>query len=129
MTFRYSLVRTWLNLAVALAMAFFMYDGLQPQWWGWLLFSPLFVYLSYESLRKALYAFTIEGDLITVHGFRSSQYPVSGIKSVNVWDAKGGRIAVVAFADGRRFNFPSTLARFDELVRLLRTRANLTEPG
>ena len=79
MTFRYSFVRTWLNLAVALLMA--------------------------------------------------AQYPVSGITALNVWSAKGGRIAVVACADGRRFSFPSGLKGFDELVRLLRTRANLPEPA
>ncbi len=128
MTFRYSFMQTWLNLAIALGMAFFMYDGLHPQWWGWLLFSPLFFYMLYESVRKAMYSLTVEGDLVNVRGVKPSQYSVSGIKAVNVWNAKGRRIAVVACSDGRRFNFPSSLARFDELVRLLRTGANLPEP-
>ncbi|HEY5994908.1 MAG TPA: hypothetical protein VIU46_09965 [Gallionellaceae bacterium] len=119
---------TWLNLAIALAMAFFMYDGLHPEWWGWLLFSPMFIYMAYETVRKAMYSLTVEGDLITVRVFKSLQYPVSGISAVNVWTAKGRRIAVIAFADGRRFNFPSMLKDFDELVRLLRTKANLPEP-
>jgi hypothetical protein len=93
------------------------------------MFSPLFAYLAYESVRKATYALTIEGDLIAVRGFKPAQYPASGITAVNVWDAKGRRIAVVAFADGRRFNFPSSLNGFDELVRVLRTKANLPEPS
>lgn len=129
MTFRYSFVRTWLNLAVAMVMAFFMYDGLHPEWWGWLLFSPLFIYMVYETARKAMYSLTVDGDFITVRGTKPAQYPATGITAVNVWNAKGGRIAVVACSDGRRFNFPSGLQGFDELVRLLRTRANLPEPA
>lgn len=129
MSFRYSFLRTWLNLFIALAMAIFMYDGLHPEWWGWALISPLFAYLIYESARKAMYAFIIEGDVITVRGFKPASYPASGITAVNVWNAKGGRVAVVAFADGRRFNFPSALSGFDELVRVLRTKANLPEPA
>lgn len=128
MSFRYSFMWSWLNLAVALAAAFLVYDGLSPEWWGWLLFSPLFIYMAYESVRKALYSLTVEGDLITVRGFKPAQYPVSGITAVNVWNAKGGRIAVVACSDGRRFNFPSSLEGFDELVRQLRSKANLPEP-
>lgn len=129
MTFRYSFMRTWLNLAIALVMAFFVYDGLHPEWWGWLLFSPLFIYMAYETARKAMYSVAIDGDLLTVRGFKPAQYPVSAITAVNVWNAKGGRIAVVASADGRRFNFPSGLQGFDDLVRLLRAKANLPEPN
>lgn len=120
---------TWLNLVVALVAAFLVYDGLRPEWWGWLLFSPLFMYMAYESLRKATYSLTIEGDLITIRGFKPGQYSASGISAVNVWTAKGGRVAVVACSDGRRFNFPSRLEGFDELVRQLRSKANLPEPG
>lgn len=128
MTFRYSFMWAWLNFAIALVAAVLVYDGLRPKWWGWLLFSPLFIFMAYESARKVMYSLTIEGDLVTVRGFKPAQYSVSGITAVNVWNAKGGRIAVVACADGRRFNFPSSLDGFEELVRQLRIGANLPEP-
>src|SRR5512146_963949 len=125
MTFRYSSKWIYIELVVALAMTLALYVRLQPEWWGWLLFSPLFLYLVYESVRKFRYSLTVDGDLITVGSFKSSQYTVSKTTAVKVWDAKGGRIAVVSFADGRRFHFSSGLEGFDDLVKLLRTKADL----
>ncbi len=125
MTFRYAIKWAYIELVVALAMTLALYVGLEPEWWGWLMFSPLFIALVYEGVRKVKYSLTVDGDLITVGSFKSAQYSVSKITAVNVWDAKGGRIAVVDFDGGSRFNFPSTLERFDELVGLLKTKANL----
>ena len=125
MTFRYSIKWIYIDLVVALAMTLALYILVQPEWWGWLLFSPLFLYLVFESVRKFRYSLTVDGDRITVGSFKSTQYPVSEATAVNVWDAKGGRMAVVTFADGSRFHFSSRLEGFDDLVRLLRTEANL----
>jgi len=128
MTFRYASKWAYIELVVALAMTVTAYVGLQPEWWGWALFSPLFLYLIFEGARKVSYSLTVDGDTITVGSFKSAQYFVSRIKAVNVWEAKGGRIAVVVLADGSRFNFSSRLQGFNELVGLLRTKANLPEP-
>lgn len=125
MTFRYASKWVYIELVVALAMTLVVYVGLQPEWWGWLLYSPLFLYLVFEGVRKVSYSLTVDGDLITVGSFKSTQYSVSKIAAVNVWDAKGGRMAVVDFADGSRFHFSSRLEGFDDLVGLLRTKANL----
>lgn len=129
MTFRYAIKWAYIELVVALTMTSALYAGLQPEWWGWLLYAPLFLYLVFEGVRKVSYSLTVDGDRITVGSFRSSQYSVSKITAVDVWDAKGERIAVVAFADGSRFNFPSRLEGFDDLVGLLRTKANLSSPA
>lgn len=125
MTFRYAIKWAYIEFVVALAMALTVYAGLKPAWWGWLLFSPLFLYLLFEGVRKVRYSLTVDGDQITVGSFKSAQYSASRIKALNVWEAKGGRIAVVDFADGSRFNFSSRLQGFDELVSLLRTKAQL----
>lgn len=125
MTYKYAVKWAYIELVVALVMTAGVYVGLQPEWWGWLLFSPLFLYLVFEGVRKVTYSLTVDGDNITVGSFKSVRYSVSGITAVNVWDAKGGRIAVVSFADGNRFNFPSRLEGFDDLVRLFKTKANL----
>jgi hypothetical protein len=81
--------------------------------------------LIFEGIRKVSYSLTVEEDLITVGSFNSAQYVASKITAVNVWMAKGGRVAVVAFDDGKRFNFPSNVKGFDNLVGLLKTKANL----
>lgn len=128
MTFRYSIRWIYIDLVVALAMTLALYILVRPEWWGWLLFSPLFLYLVYESVRKYRYSLTVDGAHITVGSFKFTQYPVSETTAVNVWNAKGGRMAVVSFADGSRFHFSSRLEGFDDLVRLLRTKANLQEP-
>lgn len=125
MTFKYAIQWAYVEFVFALALAVAVYVGLRPEWWGWLLFSPFFLYLVFEGVRKVSYSLTVEGDLITVGGLKSAQYPAPQIKAMNVWEGKGGRIAVVSFADGRRFNFSSRLEGFDDLVKLLRTRANL----
>lgn len=128
MTFRYAIKWAYIELVVALAMTLVVYAGLQPEWWGWLLYSPLFLYLVFEGVRKVSYSLTVDGDRITVGSFRSAQYSVSKITAVNVWEAKGGRMAVVAFVGGSRFHFSSRLEGFDDLVGLLRTKANLPSP-
>jgi len=125
MTFRYAIKWAYIELAAALVMTLVVYAGLQPEWWGWLLYLPLFLYLVFEGVRKVSYSLTVDGDHITVGSFKSARYSVSKITAVNVWDAKGGRIAVVDLGDGSRFSFPSRLERFDDLVGLLRTKANL----
>lgn len=125
MTFRYATQWAYIEFVVVLAMTLVIYVGLQPEWWGWLLFSPLFLYLVLEGTRKVRYALTVDGDLITVGSFKSAQYSASKITALNVWDYNGGHIAVVDFADGSRFHFPSRLEGFDDLVRLLRTTARL----
>ena len=125
MTFRYSIKWAYIELVVASAMTLALYAGLHPKWWGWLLFSPLFLYLVIEGVRKVSYSLTVDSDLITVVSFKPARYSISQITAVNVWEAKGGRIAVVAFADRSRFNFSSRLEGFDDLVSLLRTKANL----
>ncbi len=127
MTFRYSKIWTYLDLTVALAMSLALYIGLQPEWWGWLLFSPLFLYMVFEGVRKYNYSLSVDGDHISVGSFKTAQYPVSEITTLNVWFAKGGRMAVVTFADRRKFSFSSRLAGFDDLVTLLRTQAKLPE--
>ena len=125
MTFRYAFKWTYIELVVALLMTLFVYMSLHPEWWGWLLYSPLFLYLIFEVIRKASYSLTVEGDDISVGSFKITRYSVSKISAVNVWDAKGGRMAVVDFADGRRFHFSSRLEGFDDLVSLLKTKAKL----
>jgi hypothetical protein len=125
MTFRYAIKWAYIELVVALVMTLVVYTGLQPEWWGWLLYSPLFIYLVFEGVRKAGYSLTVDGDRIMVGSFRSTQYSVPKIKAVNVWDAKGGRMAVVDFVDGSRFHFSSRLEGFEDLVGMLRTKANL----
>jgi hypothetical protein len=125
MTYKYSIIWAYFDLVAALAMTFALYVGLRPEWWGWLLFSPLFLYLVFECVRKVSYSLTVDGNHITVGSFKSTQYFVSQIVAVHVWDAKAGRVAVVEFADGNRLHFPSRLAGFDDLVALLKTKAHL----
>jgi hypothetical protein len=128
MTFRYAIKWAYIELVVALAMTLVVYVSLKPEWWGWLLYSPLFLYMVFEVVRKVTYSLTVDGDHITVDSFKAARYSVSKITAVNVWDAKGGRITVVDFADGSRFHFSSRLDGFDDLVSLLRTKAKLPAP-
>jgi hypothetical protein len=125
MTFRYAIIWAYIDLVVALSMTLALYTGLQMKWWGWLLFSPLFLYLVFECVRKASYSLTVDDNHITVGSFRTTQYFVSKIVAVHVWDAKAGRIAVVDFDDASRLHFSSRLKGFDDLVGLLRTKAKL----
>jgi hypothetical protein len=125
MTFRYAIKWTYIELVVALAMTLLVYVSLQPEWWGWLLYLPLFLYMVFEVVRKVSYSLTVDGDLIAVGSFKTTRYSVSKISAVNVWDAKGGRMAVVDFADGSRFHFSSRLDGFDDLVSLIRAKAKL----
>jgi hypothetical protein len=123
--FRYASQWAFIELLVAFMMILAVAIKLKPEWWGWLLFTPLLGFLIIEGIRKVTYSLTVEEDLITVGSFNSAQYVASKITAVNVWMAKGGRVAVVAFDDGKRFNFPSNVKGFDNLVGLLKTKANL----
>lgn len=123
MTFRYAIKWAYIELVVALAMTLLVYVSLQPKWWGWLLYSPLFLYMVFEVVRKVGYSLTVEGDDISIGSFKTTRYSVSKISKLNVWEAKGGRIAVVDFTDGSRFHFSNRLAGFDDLVSLLRAKA------
>ncbi len=125
MKFRYASQWAYIELLVAFLMTLSVAVKLKPEWWGWLLFTPLLGFLVFEGIRKIKYSLTVEGDIITVGSFNSAQYVASKIAAVNVWMAKGGRIAVVTFEDGTRFNFPSNVEGFDNLVGLLKTKANL----
>ncbi len=125
MTYKYSFKWAYIELVVALAMTVAVYMGLKPEWWGWLLFSPLFLYLVFEGVRKVTYSLTVDGDLITIGGLKPAQYSASKITAINIWDAKGGRIAVVTFDDGNRFNFPSRLEGFNDFVNFFKSKANL----
>jgi hypothetical protein len=127
MTYRYTIFWAYVDLVVALAMTLALYVGLQMEWWGWLLFSPLFLYLVFECVRKASYSLTVDGNDIKVGSFRYTRYFVSKISAVHVWDANAARMAVVDFDDGSRFHFSSRLGGFDDLVGLLRTKANLPQ--
>ncbi len=119
----------YIQFAAALAMVVALYIGTNPKWWGWLLFSPLFLVIVYEGLRTYTYSITVDGDRIVLGGFQRGEYRVSEIAEINVWYAKGGRIAVINFADRGRLSVPSRLADFDKLVDLLRTQANLPKPA
>jgi hypothetical protein len=123
--FRYASQWAYFELLVAFLMLLAVAVKLKPEWWGWLLFAPLLGFMFFEGIRKARYSLTVDGDLITVGSFNSAQYVASKITAVNVWMAKGGRIAVVAFDDGQKFNFPSNVQGFDNLVGLLKTKANI----
>jgi hypothetical protein len=117
----------YIQFAAAVAMVVALYVGTNPKLWGWLLFLPLFLVIVYEGLRTYTYSLTVDGDRIIVGGFMRGEYRVSEIIEINVWIAKGGRIAVINFADLSRLSVPSKLADFDKLVDLLRTQAKLPE--
>ncbi len=129
MTFRYPNIWIFFDFVAGLAMAAALYVGLHPYWWGWLLFSPLFLYMTLESVRKYMYAVTVNDERIVVVAFRPAQYQISEIVEVDVYTAKAGRMGVVRFADRRKLSFSSRLAGFDDLVTLLRTKASLPAPA
>ncbi len=128
MTFRYPRRLAYLEFAVAVVMALALYIDTQPMLWGWLLFLPLFLSIIFEGARTYRYALTIDGDCISVAGFKRAQYLVSEITAINVWIAKGERIAVITFSDRRKLSFPSHLVGFKELVEFLRKQTNLPKP-
>lgn len=128
MTFRYPKWLAFIKFAVALLMLIALYVGTNPKYWGWLLFLPLFITLVIDGVLTYRYSLTVEGDHISLASYNSARYRVSEIAAINVWLAKGGRIAVVTFSDQRRLSFPSRLVGFDKLVELLRTQAKLPEP-
>jgi hypothetical protein len=118
----------YIEFAIAMAMLIGLYIGTQPKFWGWLLFLPLFLTLLIRGILAYRYSLTVEDGKISVVSSRPVQYPVSDITAVNVWPAKGGRVAVVTFTDRRKLTFPSKVIGFDDLVKLLRTQAKLPEP-
>jgi hypothetical protein len=129
MTFRYPKWLAFIRIAAAFAMLIALYIGTNPKFWGWLLFAPLFLFIVYEGMRAYTYSLTVGEEHITVAGYKPAQYPISEITAINVWIAKGERIAVVTFADRSKFSFPSHIVGFDKLVELLRTRTNLEKPA
>lgn len=106
-------------------MLLFLYFATHPKWWGWLLFLPLFAAIVFDGISSYRYALTVAGNRISMASFEPGEYLVSDITAVNVWVAKGGRIAVIAFSDGRKIRFSSRLVNFDELVQTLREKAGL----
>jgi hypothetical protein len=131
MTFRYPKWLAYSRFVIALAMLVALYVGTNPPVWGWLLFLGLFLVIVYEGVRSHIYSLTVDGDRISVAGIKRGQYRVSDITAINVWFAKGGRVAVINFSNREKLNFSSHLVDFDKLVALLRTQANLPEqpPG
>ena len=128
MTFQNPKWLAYTRFAGALIMLIALYVGTNPKFWGWLLFLPLFLTILYEGLRSYSYSLTVDDDRIIVGGFKPAQYRVSDFTAVDVWFAKGGRMAVVTFADRKKLSFHSHLVGFEQLVELLRTKANLPEP-
>jgi hypothetical protein len=125
MTYRYSKRLVILQLAAALAMLIALYIGTKPMIWGWLLFSPLFLFVVAKAFRTYKYVLAINDDCITVVDFnKRAQYQVSDITAINVWPAKGERMAVITFRDWKKLSFPSHLEGFDELVELLKNKQN-----
>ena len=128
MTFRNPKWLAYTRFAAALIMLVALYIGTNPKFWGWLLFLPLFLTILYEGARSYSYSLTVDDDRLIVGGFKPDQYRISDITAVDVWFAKGGRMAVVSFADRTKFSFHSHLVGFEQLVKLLRAKANLPEP-
>ncbi|MBU1424706.1 MAG: hypothetical protein KJ681_03690 [Gammaproteobacteria bacterium] len=128
MTIRFPKWLAYSKFALALAMLIALYIGTTPKWWGWLLFLPLFVTIVYEAARTYCYSLTVDEDRIAVGGFKRAEFRVSDIAAVDVWFAKGGRMAVVTFADRAKLSFPGNLVDFEKFVELLRTKANLPTP-
>ena len=69
MTYRYSKRLVILQLAAALAMLIALYIGTKPMIWGWLLFSPLFLFVVAKAFRTYKYVLAINDDCITVVDF------------------------------------------------------------
>jgi hypothetical protein len=126
MAYRYSKRLALLEISAALVMLTALYISTQPMLWGWLLFTPLFLFVVAKGVRTYKYSLTINNDCITVVDFnKRAQYLVSDITAINVWPAKGERIAVITFWDWRKLSFPSHLEGFDDLVEFLRKQTKL----
>ena len=126
MAYQYSRLLAYFEISAALAMLMTLYISEQPKIWGWLLFAPLFIFVIAKGVRTYRYSLTIDDDCITVVDLnKRAQYLVSDITAINVWPAKGERIAVITFWDWRKLSFPSHLKGFDELVDMLRKQTNL----
>jgi hypothetical protein len=126
MAYRYSKRLALLEISAALVMLTALYISTQPMLWGWLLFTPLFIFVVAKGVRTYKYSLTINNDCITVVDFnKRAQYLVSDITAINVWPAKGERIAVITFWDWRKLSFPSHLEGFDDLVEFLRKQTKL----
>ena len=128
MTIRYPKWLAYSKFAIALAMLIALYVGTTPKWWGWLLFLPLFLAIVYEGARTFSYSLSLDEDRIVVGGFKRAEYRITDIAAVDVWLAKGGRMAVVTFADREKLSFPGNLVDFEKFVDLLRTKAGLPSP-
>ena len=124
MTYRYSKRLALLQFTAALIMVFALYINAQPSIWGWLLFLPFFLFVVLQAVRTYRYSLTIHGNSITLVDFECAKYPISDIAAINVWPAKGDRVAVVTFSDRRKFSFPGHLEGFDDLVALLRNASS-----
>jgi len=126
MTYRFPKLLVVFQVTAALAMLIALYIGTRPMIWGWLLFAPLFLFIVAKGVRTYLYSLTINGDCITVVDLnKRADYLVSDITAINVWPAKGERVAVVTFWDWRKLSFPSHLEGFDDLVDALRKQTKL----
>jgi hypothetical protein len=88
----------------------------------------MFLFLVYEGVRSYSYSLTVGDARINIGGFEPAEYAISEISDVHVWDAKGRQIAVVSFADRRKFSFPSYLVNFKDAVDLIRARTGLETP-
>lgn len=128
MVFRNPKWWAFMQFAIAFAMLIALYVGAQPQWWGWLMFLPLFFAIVYEGARSYSYSLSIEDDRIKVDGFKRAEYSLSEITAVNVWFAKGGRIAVVNFGERRKLSFTGRLVGFDKLVEILKSKVSSDLP-
>lgn len=125
MTIRYPKWRAYTEFSIALVMLIALYIGTNPAFWGWLLFLPLFFIILYKGVLLYSYSLTIDGDRIVVGGIKCDEYRISDISAIDVWFAKGGRMAVVTFTGRETLSFPGKLIDFDRFVELLRTKANL----
>lgn len=128
MTFRYPKWLAYSRFGLAIAMSVILYATATPKWWGWLMFLPLFLIIVYEGMRSYRYALTVADGRISVAGFHPAQYAVADIADINVWITKGGRLAIIKFADQGQLEFSSHLVDFEKAVALLRTEANIPEP-
>ena len=128
MTYRFPTWLAYTRYAMALAMLIGLYIGTKPMFWGWLLFAPLFLIIVYEGTRTYRYSLTVDDEFISVAGFKRARYRIAEITAINVWVAKGERIAVVTFSDHNKLSFPSHLTGFKDLVELLRARTHLEKP-
>lgn len=125
MTYRYSKRLAYLQFAAAWVMLLALYINTEPKLWGWLLFMPLFFFVILQGVRTYRYSLTVDTDNIILDDIERAQYPVAEIAAINVWPAKGDRIAVITFTDRRKLSFPGHLEGFDNLVESLRKQKQL----